>query len=120
MSGNWGLLRSAIPVRLVRHVASGGERATMRGLRGGILTLDNNILSILSYASTQATWTAASTLARECGIPFPTIQDYLQGRYWHEYGYDYFGQVASHFRYDYRIRRRLRTYYISAVSRGYA
>lgn len=80
---------------------------------------EDNVLAILTYASTQATWTAASTLSRTCNIPFPTVQDYLRGRYWHEYGYDYFGQVAEHFRFDFRIRSRGRTCYISSVSRGY-
>src|SRR3990167_7884056 len=58
----------------------------------GRMNPEDNVLSMLAFASTQATWTAASTLVKGCGIPFPTVQDYLRGRYWHEYGYDYFGQ----------------------------
>ena len=95
-----------------------GEMAV--GGNHGRMNPEDNVLSMLAFASTQATWTAASTLVKGCGIPFPTVQDYLRGRYWHEYGYDYFGQVAEHFRFEYKIRRRGRTQYLSAVSRGYA
>ena len=79
---------------------------------------DNNILSILSYAATQATWVSATTLSRACSIAYDTVRWYLVE--------DVMGQPAEHFRFDYAIRRRLHdgpghgyTIYVSAVSRGY-
>ena len=80
---------------------------------------ENNLISLLAYASTQATWTAATTLAKQTGVAYATVHIYLTR--------DFFGQVAYHFRYDYRILRRPHqrvgyghTYYLSAVSKGYA
>ena len=79
---------------------------------------DNNVLGILAYASTQATWVAATTISRECHIEYDTVRWYLNE--------DTLGQVAYHFRYDYRIRQRKHvgpghghTLYLSATSRGY-
>ena len=83
------------------------------------MNVENNILSILTFASTRATWVSAASCAEKCSITPKSVRDYLQGRYWHEYGYDYFSQVASYYHYDFRIRSRGRTFYISAVSRGY-
>ena len=79
---------------------------------------DNNVLGVLAYVSTQATWVAATTISRECHIEYDTVRWYLNE--------DTLGQVAYHFRYDYRIRRRKHvgpghghTLYLSATSRGY-
>lgn len=83
------------------------------------MNFENNCLRILSCASTQATWTSATTLARECGVDY--------GFVWKSLSNDLLGQIAAHFRYDYRIRTRPhqkragygRTYYLAVVHRGY-
>ena len=73
---------------------------------------ENNVLRMLSFASTRATWVSASSCAERCNLPYKLIWFYLNE--------DTFGQVADYYHYDYRIRRRSRTLYVSAVSRGYA
>ena len=80
---------------------------------------EDNILALLTYSSTQATWTAASTLARECNVATRTVIKYLSGEYWDSFGHDYFGQIAYYYRYDYKVRTRGQTHYLSAVLRGY-
>ena len=80
---------------------------------------EDNILALLTCTSTQATWTAASTLARKCNVATRTVIKYLSGEYWDSFGHDYFGQIAYYYRYDYKIRRRGQTHYLSAVLRGY-
>ena len=85
------------------------------------MNYENNILSILSFASTRATWVSVSSFAERCNIPYSLVWAYLRR--------DDFGQVAQYYRYDYRIRTRKSkahskmdhvTYYLSAVSEGYA
>ena len=80
---------------------------------------EDNILALLTYSSTQATWTAASTLARKCNVATRTVIKYLSGEYWDSFGHDYFGQIAYYYRYEYKTRRRGQTHYLSAVLRGY-
>ena len=73
---------------------------------------ENNVLSMLAFASTRATWVSASSCAEGCNLSYRLVWFYLNE--------DTFGQVADFYRYDYRIRRRGRTRFGSAVSRGYA
>jgi len=77
---------------------------------------ENNLLSILSFASTRSTWVSASSCAQLCKIDYDNVYKYLSR--------DDFGQVAEFYHYEYRIRRRfdgrLATHYISVVNRGYA
>ena len=49
----------------------------------------------------------------KCNVDYNTVYKYLLR--------DDFGQVAGHYRFDYRIRkRRGETFYLSAVSEGYS
>jgi len=73
---------------------------------------ENNVLSVLAFASTRATWVSASSCAERCNLSYSLVWFYLNE--------DAIGQVADYYRYDYRIRRRSRTLFVSAVSRGYA
>jgi len=59
---------------------------------------EDNILALLSYSSTQATWSAASTLARKCNVATRTVIKYLSGEYWDSFDHDYFGQIAYYYR----------------------
>ena len=77
-----------------------------------MMQFDNNLLSILSFASTRSTWVSVSSCAEKCGIDYNLVWKYLT--------HDSFVQVADFFRYDYVIRRRHQGFYLSAVSRGYA
>ena len=72
---------------------------------------ENNLLSILSWASTRATWVSVSSCAAKCNIDY--------GLAWWYLNEDVFGQVSTYYRYDYKIRRRARTLYLSTVRRGY-
>ena len=89
------------------------------------MNYENNLLSILSWASTRATWVSVSSCAQMCNIEYDMVHAYVTR--------DDFGQVADFYHYEYRIRWRpmqptrrnpnpnksRRTYYISVVSRGY-
>ncbi len=72
---------------------------------------EGNLLSILSFASTRASWVSVSSCAHKAHIEYSLAWFYLNE--------DCFGQVADFYRYDYRVKRREKTLYISAVNRGY-
>ncbi len=74
--------------------------------------LENNTLRILSFASSRATWVSCSSCAHIAGVPYDSVRQYLM--------IDEFGPVAYRYHYDYCIRIRGQTFYLSAVSRGYA
>jgi len=77
---------------------------------------ENNLLSVLTFASTRSTWVSVASCVERCGISYDLVDWYLSQ--------DCFSQVAAHYRYDYRIRMRGSRggtkLYISVVSRGYA
>src|SRR2546426_8420104 len=102
----------------------GTSHATHRIHRGQRVTSlchlnqENNLLSILAWASTRSTWVSASSCANHCGIPYNLVWEYLSDEAWNHISV--FSEVAAFYRYDYRIRRRFQSFYISVVSRGYA
>ena len=80
---------------------------------------ENNVLSILSFASTRSTWVSVSSCAAKANVDYDTVYQYFER--------DAFGQIADFYRYDYRMRVRrdytrasTLTRFISVVSRGYA
>ena len=78
--------------------------------------LENNCLSILAFASTRSTWVSIASCVWKTGVSYDSVRQYMM--------IDEFGPAASRFHYDYRIRLRGArggtTFYISAVSRGWA
>lgn len=76
------------------------------------MNFENNVLSILSFASTRSTWVSVSSCAEMCNLPYNLV--------WHYLVNDSIGQVADFYRYDYAVKRRHRGYYFSAVFRGYS
>ena len=83
------------------------------------MTYENNLLSILSWASTRSTWVSISSCAQAAGVSYIAAYHYFER--------DEFGQVASFYHYDYSLRKRFfhngsksSGVYLSVVSRGYA
>ena len=73
--------------------------------------LENNLLRVLSFASTRATWVSCSSCASMTGVSYDSVRQYLM--------IDEFAPTAWRFHYNYAIRNRGRTFYISVVSHGY-
>ena len=80
---------------------------------------EDNAISILSFAvNSQATWVAATTISKGCGMAYSLVWWYLTEDH-------ILAPVAERYHFSYLIRSKRnpnhgRTYSISVVSRGYA
>jgi len=76
------------------------------------MNFENNVLSILSFASTRSTWVSVSSCVERCNLDYRTV--------WNYFTRDDMAQIARFYRYEYCVRRRHGGFYLSVVSRGYA
>ena len=77
------------------------------------MNYENNLLRVLSWASTRSTWVSTSSCADLCGLDYSIVHGFLR--------WDSFGPTAERYHYEYSIRhRRGSGLYLSVVARGYS